>query len=555
MRKRTKILLECFAKKVCSGAMTVTMLLSLVSMPVVAAQTGEGVTISNPRIVKEVSYQAARQVTYDRVTFGSYPQAEVVANVEDEETVYDGIRNGNDYIVDSELYEKLTEATDWDDNGDIVIEGKKYRRLDKWHVTDATYQSSAYFKWDSDYHYFKYQPITWRVLAVEDETVFLLAEQALDCQEYNIRDDSVTWETSSIRSFLNSYAAAYNQDKEDYSSKGFLNTAFTEEERNAIYSTKVVNANSLAYDTKGGRDTQDKIFLLSESEVYAKQAKAYGFVNRYDILDEAKRVKSSTYAKAMGCYSSREEDKASGTSYAGNCYWWLRSPGDATNSVAASVFSGEVSRGCNVVNTGVGVCPAIKINLTSCNLLTGAGTITTAKTSTAVKYQHIYSWKVTKAATQEAEGEEVYICCCGDAQNTRTVAKRPKPSVPETATIPQTPDATQTSNVTQMLAATQPVSGKAVATIRSIKKKTCKASTLKRKKLTIKLKARTNSNGKLTYKVTKYPKKAKKYIRVSKKGVVTLRKGAVKGKYKITITATPTDTYEMVSKIVTITVK
>ena len=332
MRKRTKILPECFAKKVCSGAMTVTMLLSLVSMPVVAAQTGEGVTISNPRIVKEVSYQAARQVTYDRVTFGSYPQAEVVANVEDEETVYDGIRNGNDYIVDSELYEKLTEATDWDDNGDIVIEGKKYRRLDKWHVTDATYQSSAYFKWDSDYHYFKYQPITWRVLAVEDETVFLLAEQALDCQKYNTVNTSVTWKTSTIRSFLNSYTAASNQEKKDYSSTGFLNTAFTEEERNAICFTEVVNKDNL--------NTQDKIFLLSGDETYGEQAKAYGFLNDDYINDEAKRVKNSTYAKAMGCYAYAAK-KDESISYGGNGWWWLRSMSDTGVMQIAS--SGYVS--------------------------------------------------------------------------------------------------------------------------------------------------------------------------------------------------------------------
>ena len=544
MKKRTNILPERFTKKFCSGAMAVAMLLSMFSVPVVATQNGEKITLSNPRIVKDASYLSGQRVTYDRVTFGSYPQAEVVGFMADEKTLYDSTRNGNDYIIDSEIYEKLTEATGWDANGDIVLEGKKYRRLNKNDI-DGTALS---YKWDSNYHYFEYQPITWRVLAVEGQTAFLLAEQALDCQKYNTVNTSVTWKTSTIRSFLNSYTAASNQEKKDYSSTGFLNTAFTEEERNAICFTEVVNKDNL--------NTQDKIFLLSGDETYGEQAKAYGFLNDDYINDEAKRVKNSTYAKAMGCYAYAAK-KDESISYGGNGWWWLRSMSDTGVMQIAS--SGYVSMGGNCSIARIGVCPALKLDLTSCNnLLKDTGTITTAKTSTNTEYQHIYRWKVAKEATQEEEGEEVYICCCGDVQDSRTIAKLPKPAVPEVPTIPQTPqtpDATRTSDATQISVSAQPVAGKAVATIQSIKKKTCKASTLKKKKLTIRLKARTNSNGKLTYKVTKYPKKAKKYIRVSKKGVVTLKKGAVKGKYKITITAAPTDTYEKALKIVSITVK
>ena len=69
------------------------------------------------------------------------------------------------------------------------------------------------------------------------------------------------------------------------------------------------------------------------------------------------------------------------------------------------------------------------------------------------------------------------------------------------------------------------------------------------------LKARTTSDGKLQYKITKYPKGAKKYISVNKKGMVTMKKGAKKGNYVVTITSPETKVYTKLSKNVTIRVK
>lgn len=91
--------------------------------------------------------------------------------------------------------------------------------------------------------------------------------------------------------------------------------------------------------------------------------------------------------------------------------------------------------------------------------------------------------------------------------------------------------------------------------ITNAKIKTYKASSLKKKKATIRLKAKTSGDGKLTYKVSKYPKNCKKYISVSSSGKVTLKKGAKKGTYKITITASETDTSKKATKTITIKVK
>ena len=91
--------------------------------------------------------------------------------------------------------------------------------------------------------------------------------------------------------------------------------------------------------------------------------------------------------------------------------------------------------------------------------------------------------------------------------------------------------------------------------IKTAKIKTYKAKKLKRKKATFNLKAKSFGKAKLTYKVTKYPKKAKKCMTVTKSGKVTLKKKAKKGTYKIRITAAKTSKYQKAVKYVTVKVK
>ncbi len=85
--------------------------------------------------------------------------------------------------------------------------------------------------------------------------------------------------------------------------------------------------------------------------------------------------------------------------------------------------------------------------------------------------------------------------------------------------------------------------------------KNYKAKKLRKKKVSFNLKAKRTGNGKLTYKVTKYPKKGKKFISVNRFGRVTLKKGAKKGVYKITVTAAETSSYKKAVKVVAIKVK
>lgn len=322
-------------------------------------------TLQNP------SKNSNGDTVWDCVWFGSYPQAEVIPSGKytalDSNLLQDG-----DTIISDSLYNQLESAAGWSANGDITISGNKYRRIQMSDAT-CTYRLSRFYNWSDSttYHYFKYEPIKWRVLSVNGNDAFLLADKGLDDQRYNTSYTSVTWETATIRSWLNGYSASSNDCGTDYTGKNFLDTAFGSSEQRAIKTTAVINDDSIKYGTNGGNNTNDKIFLLSESEVYTDSATSYGFDSDYRESDKARRSKSSTYCKAMGTDSSKSLD------YRGNCGWWLRSPGHDANNVASVDCDGYVYGYGYVVGYGnnYAVRPALHLNLSSSNLYSYAGTV------------------------------------------------------------------------------------------------------------------------------------------------------------------------------------
>lgn len=303
-----------------------------------------------PRIKANSGMDAKQKVIWDCVWFGSYPQSEVT----DSDPIYSTLQNANG----------------WDARNDLMLDGNRYRRMKK---GDATYSDSSgsYYNWpDADtYHYFKYEPVKWRVLKIEDNQALLLSDAALDAQQYHTAEADTTWEASTIRSWLNGYDSSYNQQKTDYSSRNFIDCAFTPDEQSAIAVTSLVNADNLSHGTPGGNHTTDKIFLLSESEVYGESAAPYGFVSDRNKYDEARRSKSSTYAKAMGVYSS------TGEIFKDNCHWCLRSPGESPKkAVEVNTYGIVNSNWCFVYFRNVGVRAAMNLNLSS-DQWTYAGTV------------------------------------------------------------------------------------------------------------------------------------------------------------------------------------
>ena len=317
-------------------------------------------TLKDPRIVEAPysSMKSEQKVTWDCVWFGSYPQSEVVCETDTERiSQLTNMDYKIQYVtVSSTQWDKIEGAT-YDRYGEATVDGIKYRRLSK---NDALYAGfgSNYYNWGSDIvRYFRYEPIKWRVLQVDGKDAFLLADKALDTQMYYIEDDvSITWEESTVRSWLNEV---------------FLNSAFTSSERSAIKTTDVVNDNNIYHGTVGGNNTSDKVFFLSEKEVYHSNiVSKYGFTKSFSTCDEGRRCKSSTFAKAMGAYSAIR------TSYVGNCRWWLRSPGYyPTGSVTFIDYDGAMLNFGGVCSKLTAVRPALHLDLSSSDLYSYAGTV------------------------------------------------------------------------------------------------------------------------------------------------------------------------------------
>ena len=85
--------------------------------------------------------------------------------------------------------------------------------------------------------YYYIDPVKWRVLENADGRLFLLSDQNLDVLRYHDDGEGVTWEKSTMRSWLNGYGASENiggDYGENYTNDNFINTAFSEKEQRAI---------------------------------------------------------------------------------------------------------------------------------------------------------------------------------------------------------------------------------------------------------------------------------------------------------------------------------
>ena len=173
------------------------------------------------------------------------------------------------------------------------------------------------------------EDIAWLVLEVKDGKALVVSKYALDCKQYNTSNTIVTWETCTLRKWLNN---------------DFINAAFSSYER-AMIPTVMVSADKRpGHSANPGNATQDQVFLLSITEA-----------NKYFNSNGARQCEPTDYAVANG---SRE-------SHSGNfCWWWLRSPGSTQDSAAYVYSGGGVIESGNDVDYNDGaVRPAMWITM------------------------------------------------------------------------------------------------------------------------------------------------------------------------------------------------
>ena len=266
--------------------------------------------LHNPKIENDPFVKSGKKVTWDCLWFGKYPQKQITEE-------------------DGAIYSVLKNEINWDLNNDVIINGSKYHKTEN--------------------DYFKYEPIKWRVLRYENSEAFLLSEAILDSQPYHSENEEIDWEKSSIRAWLNNE---------------FINKAFSNEENKAINTVELINKDNSKYGTQGGKNTSDKLFLLSLSEVdETEESKEYGFWDK----------------KTRKC----KNDNFSEETY----FWWLRSPGNSSHDAAGVYYYGWVfGYGYDVQELTGGIRPALYLNLSSSKLFSYAGTISSEGTEDAVPY-------------------------------------------------------------------------------------------------------------------------------------------------------------------------
>ena len=166
------------------------------------------------------------------------------------------------------------------------------------------------------------EKIEWKVLRVEGNKAFVISVYALDCMNYNTSFTETTWAQCTLRSWLNNE---------------FINSAFTTSDQTKILTTTVEPHSNPNYGTNQGNATQDKIFLLSMSEV-----------EQYSVY----ACRGTAYTKAVGAYVVNN-----------HCCWWLRTMGSLSLGACGVYDGGEIYT--TAITDYFGVRPAMWIDISN----------------------------------------------------------------------------------------------------------------------------------------------------------------------------------------------
>lgn len=314
---------------------------------------------------------------YDCVYFGSYPQSEVT----DKKTLKtlpgaDEIewKSYGYYIGDGSC--GSMEKSDYMKYADVSLNEERYRAVvfSKYRP-EITYKESKH-EYSSQpnngydpgkIYWFKYEPLKWRIL--DKNNGLVLSEYIIDSQAYsntvftngtgNDLNDEY-WNDEAHKNYSSDY---YTSSVRNWLNEDFYNTAFNNEEKSKIETTVLDNsAYSIESEKYDSKDSNDKIFLLSYSDVINKN---YGFDSDPHSRDIARRTNGTDYAKIQGLLF----DSASAA--AKNIFtsekkvpsgWWLRSAREYSASAANVSSNGlaiNYSESGLTALTDVGIRPAL----------------------------------------------------------------------------------------------------------------------------------------------------------------------------------------------------
>ncbi len=142
----------------------------------------------------------------------------------------------------------------------------------------------------------------WLVLDIKDNTALIITEYIIEQRAYHDAYKDITWADCSLRKYLN----------------GEFYDKFTATDKSKINPVLNNNPDNQWYGSKGGSDTQDRIFLLSVEEV----CKYFG--NSLSKLYNPRKNQRYWFERKDENNSKRIA-RLQGTDW--GSWWWLRSPG------------------------------------------------------------------------------------------------------------------------------------------------------------------------------------------------------------------------------------
>ncbi len=227
----------------------------------------------------------------------------------------------------SQAYDMFS-CIDYKDSADKANEVwclAKQQKLKQAQIGDLIYFGS--YEQDVDLTNGK-EEIEWIVLDKVDGRILVISTYALEYLPYNNESKAVSWETCSLREWLNTE---------------FLSESFTQAEEGMISTVTVTADENVLHKTEQGNDTQDKVFLLSGKDA-----------SMYFGSDIERCCQATLYA----------DSQKSDVSFSEDCCWWLRSTGLFCYYASCVQSTGLLDEGGYDVNSGdIFVRPAMWIEI------------------------------------------------------------------------------------------------------------------------------------------------------------------------------------------------
>ncbi len=220
------------------------------------------------------------------------------------------LQDNGDYINANALFKEIYQYKDsFEKYKSILFLSNKQSLKD---ISVGSYVNFGTYKQDNNSGNAP-ESIQWLVLDIQDNKALVISKSALSSQPYNSDSLPSTWETSTLRQWLNN---------------DFVNYAFSDIEKSLIPTVTVNNDKNPNYPNQTSENaTQDKLFVLS--------------------INEATKYLNSTSRKSSPVAES----------------WWLRTTGASPHRAAFVTSEGEINRIGSDKKIAAYIRPAMWIDL------------------------------------------------------------------------------------------------------------------------------------------------------------------------------------------------